>query len=656
MKTRIRRRLPVLPAAAILVLLSLPAAAVAWSGTGAPALSMQNVRRATASESVQAGSPRDSSLPKLNATLTRSLHLYSADGATAPGGRVRVVVDAVRVPGATAAILHLGGRVEGTWRNRVQALVPRSSLPALSRLDAVRSVRRPDRFVADGTPGEEVATSLAAAWHAKGVKGAGTKIAVIDGGFEGYTAGQASGGLPATVTTMDFCGGEFNSATEHGTAVAEIVHEMAPDAALYLICIDTDVELGQAEQYAKSQGVQIVNFSGGFLADGRGDGSGAAGAVVSDARSSGILWVNSAGNEAMTHWSGTYSDPDADGVHEWNSGDDEGNTFIWPDQSVICGVLKWDEWPAAKSDFALVLFLSSTGQTLAVSDDTQNGTQPPVEGLCVGQASGSDLRVAWAIFGENVTTSPRLDLTTESPPLQYEVPSGSITDPATSPSALAVGALCWQSNALEPYSSQGPTIDGRVKPDLAGHDSVSSAVYGPFDSCPSGFAGTSASSPEVAGAAALVKQFHPAFGPNELQSFLESNAIDLGGSGKDDLTGSGQLRLPDLRDTTPPAAKAVATTGRKGKVVKLPAQISDDVGEMRLAGDTGVLTIREQIKRNGKVLATVQSTITAPQRTLRVATSWKVPARITGRVQHCVRATDHDRNASPVSCALLVLH
>jgi subtilisin family serine protease len=290
-----------------------------------------------------------------------------------------------------------------------------------------------------------------------------------------------------------------------------------------------------------------------------------------------------------------------------------------------------------------------------VSDDVQNGTQPPIEGLCVGQASGYDLRVAWAIIGDRVTTSPRLDLITESPPLQYEVPAGSITEPATSPSALAVGALCWQSNTLEPYSSQGPTIDGRVKPDLAGHDSVSSAIYGPFGSCPSGFAGTSASSPEVAGAAALVKQFHPGYGPNELQSFLESNAIDLGSSGKDNETGSGQLRLPALRDTTAPTAKALPAAGHQGKVVKLPAQISDDVGELRLQGDTGALTVREQIKRNGKVVATVQTKITAPQRALRVATPWKVPAKMTGRLQHCVRATDQDRNASPVSCAPLVV-
>jgi subtilisin family serine protease len=529
-------------------------------------------------------------------------------------------------------------------------------MATLSRLDTVRFVRPPDQLVEDQVPGEEVAASLASAWQAKGVTGNGVKIAVIDGGFAGYPDRQASGDLPANVTTMDFCDGQFATATTHGTAVAEIVYEMAPGASLYLICVRTEVQLGQAEQYAKSQGVQIVNFSAGFLASGRGDGSGVAGSVVADARSSGILWVNAAGNAGMTHWSGTYSDPDADRVHEWGADGDEGNTFIWPNGSRICAVLKWDEWPAAASDFALVLFRSDNGEIIAEANAAQDGGQPPVEGGCIANDTGSDLAVAWAIVGIRVVTSPRLDLFADSPPLQYETVEGSVTDPATSPNVLAVGALCAQSNGLEPYSSQGPTIDGRTKPDVAGHDSVSSATFGSFVACPSGFAGTSASSPEVAGAAALVKQVHPAFGPDELQSFIESNAIDLGAPGKDNQTGAGQLRLPDLRDTTPPAAKALVSSGRRGAIVKLQSRIADDVGELRLTGDTGALTVREQVKQNGKVISTLLTKLTAPQSTIPIGTAWEAPARITGQLQHCVRATDQQGNTSPVSCARLVVH
>ena len=115
------------------------------------------------------------------------------------------------------------------------------------------------------------------------------------------------------------------------------------------------------------------------------------------------------------------------------------------------------------------------------------------------------------------------------PDLEYQVAEGSITEPGTSPSALTVGAVCWRGSYLESYSSQGPTIGGAVKPDLVGPDSVSSFTLGPFAGCGiSGFAGTSASAPHVAAAAALVKEANPAFGPAELQAYLEDHAIDLG--------------------------------------------------------------------------------------------------------------------------------
>lgn len=308
------------------------------------------------------------------------------------------------------------------------------------------------------------------------------------------------------------------------------------------------------------------------------------------------------------------------------------------------------------SDFALVLFSSDTGELIALANSTQDGTQPPMEGGCLRQSTGIDLRVAWTIVGMRVASSPRLDLfLPKSPVPQYQTAAGSITDPATSPSALAVGALCWQSNTLEPYSSQGPTIDGRTKPDIAGHDSVSSATYGSSGACPSAFAGTSASSPEVAGAAALVKQWHPAFGPNELQGFLESSAVDLGAVGKDNLVGAGQLHFPTLRDATAPSSKALPTSGRKGRVVKLLSQIADDVGEMRLSDDKGVVTVREQIKRNGRVIATVRARRTVPQQTTRVTVAWKAPVKVAGSLQHCVRAVDQQGNAGPVGCARLTL-
>jgi subtilisin family serine protease len=357
--------------------------------------------------------------------------------------------------------------------------------------------------------------------------------------------------------------------------------------------------------------------------------------------------VNAAGNHAEGHWSGTFNDTNGDGYTEFAPGD-EGNTFTWFNGEVICGFLKWDEWPAATSDFELSLVLSSTGQIIDSRTNIHSG--PPFAAVCDQQNSGSDLTVAWEIRGVNVTTTPRLDLFSTADPLQYSTAAGSVIDPAASPNVLAAGALCWQTNTLEPYSSQGPTIDGRLKPDLAGHDSESSATYGSFDgTCPSGFAGTSAASPEVAGAAALVKQANPTFGPNEIESYLQQNATDLGATGPDDQTGAGALHLPAIAgqtDTTPPKAKALASSGRRGHVVKLLSRVSDNSGEVK---------IRDQVKRNGKVLKTFNTGFIAAATAQTGFFSWKVPAALKGSIQHCVRGQDKAGNLSAVSCAKVTL-
>jgi subtilisin family serine protease len=98
---------------------------------------------------------------------------------------------------------------------------------------------------------------------------------------------------------------------------------------------------------------------------------------------------------------------------------------------------------------------------------------------------------------------------------------------------------------------------------------VSSATYGAFDgTCPSGFAGTSASSPEVAGSAALVKQGYPTFSPDQIKGLLMRSARDIGTPGLDDTYGAGELQLPTPNDLVAPTAKALLSTGRHGKMVK----------------------------------------------------------------------------------------
>jgi hypothetical protein len=116
--------------------------------------------------------------------------------------------------------------------------------------------------------------------------------------------------------------------------------------------------------------------------------------------------------------------------------------------------------------------------------------------------------------------------------------AGSVLQPASSPWALAVGAAFRGTKALEAFSSRGPTIDGRVKPDLLGFDGVSSNIgevqasqydeQGNVVPGTTGFYGTSAAAPHVAGAAALVAGANPGMDASDLEAFLQRRANPLG--------------------------------------------------------------------------------------------------------------------------------
>ena len=489
-----------------------------------------------------------------HAKLSSSLVPGATRTARLPSARVdtRVRVEIEALPGKQRAVKRLvsrqGGIVEGAYRNLIQALVHPATLLGLANDPAVRFVHEPTIYRPFAVNGEAAAASGASAWHAAGITGAGVPVAIIDSGFAGLARAQSTGDIGADARLVDLCGGQF-AETDHGTGVAEVVQDMAPRAQLFLICANTTAAIGYAVDYARNAGIRIINHSRGNYVAGRGDGTGPwIQQIVASARASDILWINASGNAGLAHWSGRFVDTDRDRWHNFTRRD-ETNEVIVPGRATFCAELKWDNWPHSSQDFDLALLASVRGKpvAVAVSNVAQRGQQAPVEGACVRNTSASAQRLGVAIRRARATSSPRFDLYASEGAARFEhaVPSGSLSEPATSPHALAVGAACWQTQALEAYSSQGPTIDKRVKPDLAGYDSVSSTTYGAFVGCGrSGFTGTSAAAPAVAGAAALVRQSNPSWTAVQLQAYLEQHAVDLGTPGKDSQFGSGGLRLP----------------------------------------------------------------------------------------------------------------
>jgi hypothetical protein len=313
-------------------------------------------------------------------------------------------------------IIHVGGKFELDFHNLLQVLLPVEALEEIASWPEVKFVREPFRAhpIKDGSgiwdqskgdlpksqltepnlirTSEGVSLILSDEWKAAGYTGEGTKIAVIDKGFKDY--GSLLGKeLPYSVTTKFYGSGDDIYGTEHGTACAEIIYDMAPDAQLFFTQPRTGVELWDAINWCVSQGVQVISHSMSCsINSGPLDGTGPVNDIVNQAVNHGITWVNSAGNEARAHWSGHFYDPDGDGFANF-SGTDETNDFYTPeDEEVIIGMIWDDPWDASYNDYDLYVFrlddfdLSSP---VAYSTGIQDGDDDPSEFITFTPQSGT---------------------------------------------------------------------------------------------------------------------------------------------------------------------------------------------------------------------------------------------------------------------------
>ncbi|NYT01556.1 MAG: S8 family peptidase [Methanosarcinales archaeon] len=118
----------------------------------------------------------------------------------------------------------------------------------------------------------------------------------------------------------------------------------------------------------------------------------------------------------------------------------------------------------------------------------------------------------------------------------------SIVIPGSAKNVITVGAIDEEGEIFD-RSSRGPTLDGRIKPDLVtlGVD-VSSALAGSVDQ-ESTMTGTSMAVPQVSGAAAVLFQATSDLTPADVKRILVSTTDDLGTPGPDNAFGNGALNL-----------------------------------------------------------------------------------------------------------------
>lgn len=393
------------------------------------------------------------------------------------------------------------------------------------------------------------------AWHDAGFTGQGVKVAVFDLGWYPLSSWEHELGEfeshdcyahDRCTTPIDDLHPRFDHEVNvHGIACAETIRDIAPDAELHLVRANGLTTFENAAAWAVREQVDFVSMSLSFFSNSFYDGTGPVSDVVRELAEGGVLLVTSSGNYATEHYADTFTDLDHDTRHDMPGGSDR-LQVRWGRGSHKVS-LTWDNYTRC-GDTDLDLFVyDPDGDLVGRSQGTQDADAKncaPVEKTSIQ----ADVSGVYTVAVERAGGDPqvRFDLFARGGDVLDSDPSRTIVDPAVSPLALAVGAVRgvdYLDNPIESFSSQGPTHAGLAKPDIAGPDGLSTSVYGP-----TGFYGTSASTPAVVGALALIQSRSPELSPFEAAARAQAwaqGAPRATWEAPDTVYGAGRLVLPD---------------------------------------------------------------------------------------------------------------
>lgn len=526
-------------------------------------------------------------------------------------GYVQVYIQVTEITDTNLRVLESEGaklELRDERLHVVQARVPANRLEAVAGLLFVKSVRLPDYGIPNTgsitTEGDIIlnADQVRALF---GVDGSGVRVGVISDGIGGIflpgagtvnpdpagpvgtadlpatdTAGNPTTGTrDATGVLIATSGGlvaqSFRAADSdleagaEGTAMLEIVHDLAPGAELHFANFETGLEFNAAvSSLAQNTDVVVDDIAFfGLSYDGNNPISANTGAALNDNANPVRAHFTSVGNHARKHYQDTFVDSGIDAatlpftpplptgnLHLFSSPGTNGTVdclglsplpadplFLFDvtsSEGAGSSVEVWLVWDdpfgASGNDYDLYLVEVSTGVVVASSTDPQTGSQNPVESLAFTNTTGSDGFFDIIIQNFNNAAAPvEFDMFVLQPDgtvalggtctsgenhnfntVFSSVPAQS--DTGGSPvSVMSLGAIDQAdplNDDIEDFSSNGPTNDARLKPDASAIDGVLITGAGGFGSgSPPNvrFFGTSAAAPHGSGVAALLLQMAP---------------------------------------------------------------------------------------------------------------------------------------------------
>jgi hypothetical protein len=469
----------------------------------------------------------------------------------------QVIVEATRADAINATQLgRVGASVGARHEQYVEVNATRPALRSIENMSWVVSVRpvvTPTRTEVS----EGVRSMGAGSLQELNVTGEDTNVGVLTLGVRSDSPEYAD---QVAATKAFHPGGLTATSAAHGTAVAEIVADTAPNASLYLSTFNTQVDYANAVSWMESKNVDVVVMSAGFYTQAD-TGEGIVSQTATEAAAEGIFWANSAGNSGDSHWQGSFSSPDGDSWHNFD-GADEANTLgdgrVYSAGRAVALYLKWSDRPSATTDYTLYL-LDASNQVVAKSYRLRGSPDRPVEVLSA--TLPYDGRYRFAIAGSESSHTVEVIGSDVTRPFEHVVRQGSIVAPAVARGVTAVGAYHVDTGRRAAYSAAGPTADGRRGVDILGPSKVSTRAYDRT------FRGTSAAAPHVGGAAALLHSINESASARQIEDALVSAAQDVDQSGTDVYTGGGKVNVVAAAERLDPSVPLTVTTNRSAVIV-----------------------------------------------------------------------------------------
>ncbi|CAN5909931.1 S8 family serine peptidase [soil metagenome] len=598
----------------------------------------------------------------------------------------RVLVDIQGEPSAVgSAISARGGQVVGssTVHQSVRAWVHLDRIEEIAASSSVRTIRpafqattnradapsakfragsRPERLAAMerareswsapssfAGPGVETATASAGPGSklSQGVKahgaerarkyygatGAGVTVGVISDSDDYLEQSIATGDLPASTITIP--GQDGRPGSGEGTAMMEIVHDMAPDANLVFATAfnspESFAENIRALRFTYHCDVIVDDIIYYFESPYEDD---IIAQAVADVVADGAQYFSSAGNAGNFNdgtsgtWEGDFKAagtlatlPSGYTVHNFGNKvisdriERQGGPLIlhWSDPGTLAA-------PASSNDYDLFVLDQDLRNVVAASTDLQDGAGLPFEYLGYNLPAG--FRVVIAKHPEAETRAIRtvlfngeLGIATAGSTYGHSSAAAGFSVAAVNV-AEAAGGECeaGPTTPVELFSSDGgrrvfydrdnnPIHGGvtfasgggelRQKPDLAAADGVSTTLPGFTGLNP--FFGTSAAAPHAGAIAALIKGAVPGVTQAQVKNALLQGALDIEASGTDQDSGRGiasvmnSLKKAGAKEQVYLEAKSIALVSASGDAV-LPG---------------GSAQLRVQLVNNGGAKATL---------------------------------------------------